>query len=432
MASVVVIGAGLAGLSAAVELGRLGHRVTLLESKSRLGGRAGSFVDPTTGQIIDACQHVSMGCCTELARFCETVGVSHLLAAQPELYFVTPDRRISRFAADPLPAPFHLSRSLWRAHYLTFGDKLRIAWGMLSLLRARPTDDPPLLPWLKQHRQNQRTIDRFWGVVLVSALNESVERVGLKYARKVFLDGFLRDRRGFEVYVPTVPLDRLYGAELLDWFIRHQVQLELNAGVKSIDMTGDRVAGLTLRDGRRIEADWYVSTVPAARLANLLPALAHLDQFEVSPIASVHLWFDRPAMDLPHAVLVDCVGQWAFNRGEVAPGEHYVQVVVSAAHELRRLGGEKTGQAIESELRRLFPMAAAARLVRSRVVMEQAATFVPTPGIDAIRPGPRSPFANLILAGDWTATDWPATMEGAIRSGQNAASAIGPNGNAAP
>jgi uncharacterized protein with NAD-binding domain and iron-sulfur cluster len=214
---VLIIGGGLAGLAAAAALGSRGFRVTVLESRSRLGGRAGSFLDTATGQLIDACQHVSMGCCTNFDHFCATVGIAGLLRPQRCLYFMTADGRVSRFTADRWPAPLHLARSFLGAHYLSFHDKLRIGWG-LSRLRAVDSEaDPPFSDWLNQHAQTPRTVARFWGVVLTSALNETPDRIGLRYARKVFVDGFLRHRRGFELSLPTVPLDRLYGDELQQW-----------------------------------------------------------------------------------------------------------------------------------------------------------------------------------------------------------------------
>ncbi|HEY1190642.1 MAG TPA: FAD-dependent oxidoreductase, partial [Gemmata sp.] len=234
--SVVVIGGGLAGLAAAVGLAGHGFAVTVLESRGRLGGRAGSFTDPVTNQMVDACQHVSMGCCTNFAHLLRTVGVEHLLAPQPKLYFVTPDRRTSVFKADPWPAPLHLGRALMGAHYLTPLDKLRVAYGLARLLWEHPDADPPLLAWLKAHGQNDRTINRFWAIVLTSALNETVDRVGLKYARKVFRDGFVRHRDGFTVHVPTVPLGHLYGAELRAWLAAHHVDVRENAGVRRLVM----------------------------------------------------------------------------------------------------------------------------------------------------------------------------------------------------
>jgi squalene-associated FAD-dependent desaturase len=428
--SVVIIGAGLAGLAAATALAGRGFRVTLLESRSRLGGRASSFTDVASGQLVDTCQHVSMGCCTNLAHFCRTVGIANHLRPQPCLYFMTPDRRVSRFQAGLWPAPFHLARSFLGAHYLTPVEKLRAAWGLACLRRTSPEADPPFLDWLNRHGQTPRLVDRFWGLVLVSALNETPDRIGLCYARKVFMDGFLRHRRGFEIEVPAVPLGELYGRELQDWLERHEVRLLINTAATCLRITAGHVECAELRgDSEPLAADWFVSTVPFDRLLDLLPAevveshayFANLRRLESSPITSVHLWYDRPVLELPHVVLIDSVGQWVFNRGEVATGEFYVQVVVSAARQFRGLGHEEVRRRMVEELARLFLAATPAALLRARVVTEHAATFSAVPGVDQWRPAQESPISNLFVAGDWTATGWPATMEGAVRSGYLAA-----------
>jgi squalene-associated FAD-dependent desaturase len=429
----IVVGAGLAGIAAAVGLASHGMRVTLLESRARLGGRASSFTDPATGQMIDACQHVSMGCCTNFAHLLRTVGAEQFLAAQPKLYFMTPDRRVSLFKADPWPAPLHLGRALMGAHYLTQGDKLRVVYGLGAMLLAKPDADPPLLPWLRAHKQNDRTISRFWSIVLTSALNETVDRVGLKYARKVFRDGFVRHRDAFTVHVPSVPLGRLYGEELRDWLRAHHVEVRENTGVKQL-VLGDtgRVQHILLRDGTTLAGNHYVLAVPFDRVPDLLPEellnrepyFGNVRNLTPSPITSVHLWFDRPTMKLPHAVLIDCMGQWVFDRGEVLPGEYYLQVVVSAARDVRELGREEIQRRIHDELARLFPAIGEAKLLRAKVVTEHTATFSAVPGVDAWRPPQASPVPNLAVAGDWTATGWPATMEGAVRSGYLAAEAV--------
>jgi squalene-associated FAD-dependent desaturase len=430
--SVLIIGGGLAGLAGAQALAGHGFRVTILEARNRLGGRASSFTDTATGQLIDTCQHVSMGCCTEFARFCRAVGIGHLLEPQPVLHFMTQDGRVSRFAADLLPAPFHLGRSFLRAHFLSFGEKLRIGWGLGRLQRARADDDPPFLDWLVRHRQTSRTIERFWGLVLTSALNETPDRIGLRYARKVFVEGFLRDRTGFVLQLPNVPLGRLYGDELQTWFTKRGVRLLLNCGVRTLEIDGQSVRGLLTRQDETMTADWYVSAVPFDRLLDLLPAdlverepyFANLRRLETSPITSVHLWYDRPVLELPHVVLVDCVGQWIFNRGKTDAGEYYVQVVVSAARQFRGLGHEEMQRKLVAEIATLFPAAQPQALRRARVVTEHAATFSAAPGVDRWRPAQVSPLENLLVAGDWTATGWPATMEGAVRSGYLAATAL--------
>jgi squalene-associated FAD-dependent desaturase len=430
--SVLIIGGGLAGLAAAQALAPRGLRVTLVESRNRLGGRASSFNDAATGQLIDTCQHVSMGCCTNLAHFCKTIGIDDLLAPQPILYFMTPDRRVSRFRAQPWPAPLHLLRSFAGVHYLTMAEKLRAAWGLLQLQRHAPDDDPPFEVWLAKNHQTPRLVDRFWGLVLVSALNETPDRIGLRYARKVFVDAFLKHPRGFEVEIPSVPLGRLYGEELTRWLATHDVEVQMPCGVKKLLIQDGAVTGLDMRDDQRLTADWYISAAPFDRLLDLLPTdvierhpyFANLTNLEISPITSVHCWFDRRASELPHVVLIDCVGQWVFHRGETTPGEWYVQVVVSAARQFRGLGHDEVERKVVAELRRLFPALADARLLRVRVVTEHAATFSAVPGVDRWRPVQTSPITNLFVAGDWTATGWPATMEGAIRSGYLAAEAL--------
>ena len=428
---VIVVGGGLAGLAAAVVLGERGRRVLLLEARPRLGGRAGSFHDTATGQLVDACQHVSLGCCTEFADWCQSVGIAGLLQPQPTLWFMTADRRMSRWQADPLPAPLHLARSFLRAHFLTWGEKVAIARALRGLQRL-PTDaDGSFGAWLDAQGQTERVRRRFWATVLVSALNERPERVGLKYARKVFVDSFLTDRAGGVMALPTVPLGRLYGPELAACLERLGVQVRLATAVRGLDWEKERVAGVTLRSGERLASDAVILAVPHGRVAELWPAvltphpiLDPIQNLSTASIVSVHLWVDRPLTPLPHVVLVDMLGQWLFNRGEVEPGVHYVQVVISAAEVLRAWGHERVREAVVTELRQLFPVQPEPRILRSRVVTEVEATFSPVPGVDRWRPTQRTPVPGLFLAGDWTATGWPATMEGAVRSGRLAAAAL--------
>lgn len=425
---VLIVGGGLAGLAAATMLAPQGCKVCILEARPRLGGRASSFTDPVSGELVDACQHVSMGCCTAFRQFAATIGVANYLQPQEMLRFMTPDRRVSLMRRDPWPPPFHLGRAFASAHYLTASEKLRIGWGLLQLRREPWDFDQPLSKWLAENHQTRRCIDRFWSVVLTSALNTGVDEVGLKYARKVFVDAFLTDRDGFVVEIPSVPLGRLYGEELQSWLAMHGVKVMLNCAVKHLIEPGR----LALRDGRELTAPNIILAAPFDRVLDLLPEsiasepfFARIGKLEASPITSVHLWFDRDAIPYPHVVLVGCLGQWVFRREN-----GYVQVVVSAAESLRGLGREEIEKRIMAELRQLFPSLRTAKLLRSKVVTEHNATFKVVPGVDSLRPAQATPVPGFYLAGDWTDTCWPATMEGAIRSGVLAAAAILSRSNA--
>ena len=433
MPAIVIIGGGLAGMAAAAALAPHGHRVTLLESRPRLGGRASSFIDQATGTTIDNCQHVNLGCCTNFQYFCQTTGISDGLRTEPCITFIGPHQRSHTLRASPLPAPLHLLPSFARLSYLTWHDKWRLAWGLRALAHRRQAASNELLSdWLKRHRQTPRAIERVWQVVLVSALAESLERITVKDARKVFVDAFLANRQGWELQIPTAPLDTLYTQRVGDWLRREGVDVRLSAGVSRIIMSGDRAGGVELRDGRTVMADEIILAVPSFGVAALLPphvaehpAIRGLDRLEWAPISSVHLWFDRSIMPLPHATFVDRLTQWVFARGPVLRPDgttaEYYQVVISAS---RGLAGREQADIIRDVVRELievWPAAASAALVSARVVTEHKACLSMLPGNDALRPGPQSPIENVSFAGDWTATGWPSTMEGAVRSGYLAA-----------
>jgi squalene-associated FAD-dependent desaturase len=438
---VVIVGGGLAGLAAASALVDHGLRLTLVESRPRLGGRASSFIDPVTGESVDNCQHVSMICCTNLDHFCRRVGLDGLFRREPEVVFLSPEGRVSRLRAGRLPAPLHLAGSFLRATYLSWSDKVRVASGLARLPWAR--GDRPgesFANWLRRHGQSTRAIDRFWAPVLVSALNERLEQMDVSHARKVFLDGFLRHRDGFCMEIPLVPLGELYGARLEDWLAHRGVIVRLTTGVRAIDADEEGVvAGVTLRSSETIAADFVVLAVPFDRvsalipdtMADRIPGLAGLGALHASPITGIHLWFDRPVCPFDHVVTIGRQIQWVFNHTAIQgrrPGDsergQYLQVVISAAYDLLGLDKTQILDAVVTELREIWPEAREAALLRSWVVTEHGATFAVRPGVDAHRPEQRTPVEGLFLAGDWTATGWPATMEGAVRSGYLAAEGV--------
>ncbi|MCA1685737.1 MAG: hydroxysqualene dehydroxylase HpnE [Planctomycetia bacterium] len=438
---VVVIGGGLAGLAAASALVDRGLRITLIESRPRLGGRASSFTDPLTGEPVDNCQHVSMACCTNLADFCRRVGIADLFRRDPEVVFLSPEGRVSRLRAGRLPAPLHLAGSFLRAGYLTWPEKARVAFGLSRLvfdLADRPGE--PFSDWLLRHRQSPRTLERYWGPVLVSALNERLEQMDVGHARKVFLDGFLRNRDGYRMEIPLVPLGDLYGRRLETWLADRGVTVRLTEGVRSVQPADEgSVGGVVLRSGETVPADFVVLAVPFDRVASFLPgelaeripSLGGLGSLASSPITGIHLWFDRPVCPFDHVVTIGRQIQWVFNHTAIqgrrpgdSPDGQYLQLVVSAAYDLLTKDRTAIRDSALTELAEIWPAARGATLLRSWVVTEHGATFAVRPGVDALRPPQRTPVEGLFLAGDWTSTDWPATMEGAVRSGYLAAEGV--------
>jgi squalene-associated FAD-dependent desaturase len=455
---VVIIGGGLAGLASASSLVDRGMRITVLESRPRLGGRASSFPDPATGELVDNCQHVSMACCSNLADFCRRVGIEGMLCRESELVFLSPEGRVSRFRAGLGPAPFHLAGSFLAAKFLGIGDKARVAYGLACLAWAR--DERPgeaFADWLLRHRQSVRTINLFWATVLVSALNERLEQMDVGHARKVFLDGFLRNRTGFQPELPLVPLGELYGTRLEGWLRAHDVAVRLRTGARAIETDEDgAICGVLLRSGESLAADFVVLAVPFDRVRSLipetlrdrLPALGRqVDALRAAPITGVHLWLDRPVCPFRHVVMPGRLIQWVFNHtaiqgrsgqpavtaGPTAPaaepqpapaGGQYLQLVISASYDLLALDKVAIRDAVLSELAEIWPAARSANVLRWRVVTEHGATFAVRPGIEGHRPPQCTPIDGLFLAGDWTDTGWPATMEGAVRSGYLAAQEI--------
>ncbi len=437
---VAIVGGGLAGLAAAVALAD-DCRVELVESRRSLGGRAGSFRDPTTGESIDHCQHVSMRCCTNLADFSRRVGIDGLFRRVDALHFIGPDGQRSDLAAGMLPAPLHLAGAFWGLKFLSIGERFGVARAIWHLLRLRETDDetsPTIGAWLRRQGQSARAIELFWNVVLVSALAEDLDRASLSAARKVIVDGFLTNREAYVVEVPRVPLGELYGDALLRWFAERGVAVHFNAAARHVSHPDGRPQ-LLLDDGRQIRPDHLIVAMPwhklhdviDAELAGRWPWLEEVDAVAASPITGVHLWFDRPIMPLDHAVLVGRLCQWVFRRDVTptvnaadVPAGHYYQVVISASRNLAGRNRDDVIAEVCRELAAIWPAAAQAMLLHSRMVTEHAAVFSTRPGLERIRPAQQTVTHGIHVAGDWTRTGWPATMEGAVRSGYLAAEGV--------
>jgi protoporphyrinogen oxidase len=482
--------AGIAAAAAAVERG---WTVELFEARGQLGGRAGGFFEPRLARLLDISPHVVLGCCAELLRLLRQSGSLEMFARMERLHFFAPDgRRYDVVPSRWLPPPLHLLPGLLRLGFLTWKERWEIVRGLRKLARvqrppaseqpSRPTTDggiagaarvadslfnfpfpatpaepqqpaeqqysvqePSIGEWLRDEGQSPRAIERFWAIFLESALGESIDRISLWAARKVFVEGFLASRDAGTMYLPRTGWRAVF-ARLAEWLQVHGVVLHLGRRVERLEGDAQGAREIVLADGGRRDVDYVILAVPWWRLPGLLcpalrqaiPSLPRLKELQAAPITAVHLCFDRPITTLPHAVLVGRTSQWFFAAGvcgpPARPGEesageagekntvsaHYCQVVISAAHRLLGVPAAELIARVSGELAELWPAAAAARLLYARAITHRSAVFSPQPGGEENRLPQGTPVPNLALAGDWTATDWPATLESAVRSGRSA------------
>ena len=436
--TVTVVGGGVAGMSAACALAEAGLRVQLLERRGYLGGRASSYRHPGVDEVIDNCQHVLFGCCTNLVGFYRRIGVSDRIHWTSEMTMIEPGGRRSALGPSWLPAPLHGLPKLMAAHAFTLADKVALGRAFSALMRPVAIDSTESLgAWLKRNGQTQGALDRFWRLVIASALNAEIDSIALPYAAKVIRELFMNSALAGSMGMSTVPLSELYaGAEVFLEYSGSSIHLNTNVESAAWDEEGAQWAVIT-RDGV-VTSDLLVLALPFEATAKLLPqmppaagagALARqLEHHEHWPICSVHLWFDREITKLEHAVLLDREIHWMYNKTRLQPWRDskgsYLELVVSASRSFAQLPREQAIAQAVGELSEFFPLVAEAKLEKAALVKEMRATFGVPPGIDAARPGAVSPWPNCFLSGDWTATGWPSTMESAARSGHLAAEAL--------
>jgi len=436
--TVTVIGGGVAGMSSACALAEAGLRVQLVERRGYLGGRASSYLHPGVGEVIDNCQHVLFGCCTNLSGFYRRIGVTDRIHWTSEMTMIEPGGRRSLLGPSWLPAPLHGLPKLLAAHAFTLADKIALARAFGALLRPVPSDSMESLgAWLRRHGQTEGALNHFWRLVIASALNSELDDIALPYAAMVIRGLFMNSAEAGSMGVSTVPLSDLYsGTE--QFLAQRGATILLNTNVESAawDETAQQWT-ITTRTGT-LTSDLLVLALPFEATAKLLPhmppaagaaALAHqLEQHEHWPICSVHLWFDREITTLDHAVLLDREIHWMYNKSRFQPGRNekgsYLELVISTSRTFAALPREHAIAQAVSELAEFFPLVKEAKLEKAALVKEVRATFGVPPGIDAARPTAISPWPNCFLAGDWTATGWPSTMESAARSGHLAAEAV--------
>ena len=437
---IAIVGGGLAGLAAGCALAEAGCRISLFEKRPYLGGRASSYQHPGTGEVVDNCQHVLLGCCTNLIDLYRRTGVEDKIRWYSELIFLEPGGRASRIHPSFLPAPLHTGPSFLASACLSLKDKFSVARVLAALTAGVPPDDgQTFLAWLQRYHPTPAALERFWKPILISALNEDLDRVSVFYAGQVIRESFMKSAEAGRMGIPAIPLSDLYAAGA-DYIRARGGEVFLRASVDGIavDESGVRVHTTQGEKG----CDSVVLAAPFDVVAKLMPQgldtgnwNAMAESLDTSPIAGIHLWFDRQITELDHAVLLDRTIQWMFHKSRIQSAVRgtpengagsYVELVVSAAKSLVNTSKNDIVDLAVRELREFFPLAREAKLLKSTVIKEIYATFSPEPGVDQYRPKQATASPRVFLAGDWTATGWPATMEGAVRSGYLAAEAVAP------
>jgi zeta-carotene desaturase len=441
--SVTVIGGGVSGMSAACALAEAGFRVQLIEARSYLGGRASSYLHPGVNEVIDNCQHALFGCCTNLLGFYRRIGVAERIHWTSQMTMIEPGGRRSRlgpFEWGPLrlPAPLHSAPSLLNAKAFTFADKLALGQAMMAMMKPEALNDTreSLGAWLRRHKQTEGVLNRFWRLVIASALNAEIDSIAVPYAAKVIRELFLNSAQAGSMGMSTVPLSELY-AGVAAFLAERGGSVLLNTHVEGAAWDEETSQWMVCTRMGELVSDFVILALPFEATQKLLPHLPaeegaeklarQIERHVHWPICSVHLWFDREITDLEHAVLLDREIHWMYNQSKLQTGRggHYIELVVSATRAFAALPREVAIQLALRELAEFFPRVREARLEKVALVKEMRATFGVLPGIDASRPTAASPWPNLFLAGDWTSTGWPSTMESAARSGHLAAEALG-------
>jgi squalene-associated FAD-dependent desaturase len=431
-ARIAVLGGGLAGITAALACADAGAAVTVYEARPRLGGA--TFSIRRNGHWLDNGQHVALRCCTAYRGLLSTLGTAHHLTLQPRLSIAVFDGAGARatFARTGLPAPLHLGRALLSYRHLSVRDRLAAAGAVTALRRLDPADprhdETTFGDWLRAHGQSEQAIDRLWDLITLPTLNLRANDASLAVAAFVFRTGVLDESDACDLLIPSVPLQRLHGDAAATALRARGAEIRLRTKVEIVRRAGDGFE-LQLRDGP-VRADRVISAVPHTVAAELLPPgiidAADAERLGTSPIVNVHLHYDRRVLDEPFAAVVGSPLQWLFDRTASSGLEHgqLVSLSLSAAEQELDLTRARLVERAAKAIARMLAEARTAQLLDATVTREPAATFRAAPGSARLRPPARTDLPGLALAGAWTDTGWPATMEGAVRSGTAAAEQV--------
>jgi zeta-carotene desaturase len=441
---VLIIGGGFAGLAAGVALAEAGKRVCLLEQKPYLGGRARSFRDPTTGSLVDNGQHLFMGCYHATIRFLKTLGTLERLHFQPRLAvpFLDREGRLTRLDCPDWPSPWHLLLGVLRSGSFSLKQKLEVLRLGKDLRTARQSSAPvageSVTAWLGRRGQSEGLQRNFWDLLCIAAMNEDPRIASAQLFERVLRLALFSSPADSRLGIARVGLSECYTAAAAAYIEARGGCVQTGRGVKQLLIAGGVCRGVDLGAGETIEGIPVISAVPWQQLAIVLPGdLLRTEPFfaaalalRPAPIISINLWYDSPITDLEFVGLRGTTIQWLFDKSRILrANDHYVSLVLSGAHEHLSRSKEELLAIALRDLGEVLPAVRKAKLLHSLIIKERFATFSPSPDAEPLRPPARTPIRDLFLAGDWTATGLPATIEGAVQSGYTAARELLKQGN---
>lgn len=432
MKNVVVLGGGFAGLAATIKLTELGHKVTLVERRQNLGGRAFSITDPTTGDTIDNGQHLFMKCYWATLHLLKTLGAHDNIVFQDEfqLEYRHPINGIATLRFPKyLPAPLNVLAGFLRFKAVTFKDIMPLGKLKPELKKTLPST-LSVAQWLTQCKQTTHLQDVFWNPLCLAALNESPHQASAQHLQAVLNEAFFSSSDGSLLGYARVGLSNLLFAKAKSYFFEHDQTLNLGCHVKKLDVASPQKIILHLSNGHALSPDAVISALPPQALSQILPTdhfadlLQHLTLFRPSPILSVNLWYDRPTLTKPMIGMLGTKMEWAFHKKSLYQeydhaSQGHITLIASAARQLAKMPHKEVIELAHQEFQSVVPAAKQAVLQHARVICEHRATQ--TLPLGKSPPTAQTHHPKLILAGDWVNTGLPATIESAVRSGFQAA-----------
>jgi len=439
---VVVLGGGLAGLSAMCNLLDKGYKVTLIEKRPFLGGRAFSYIDKETGIEVDNGQHIFMGCCTYFIEFLHKVNAYKKIFIQEKLNIkIVRNSRESSIFSVPWLGFFHLLPSLIAYSHVTFKDKMLIIYALLKIKNLDreaiklDLDNESFYNWLKRNKQSDTSIQSLWNLVVLPTLNDNIQNVSAYMGIMVFQEGLLKGPKEAALGYSTVGLTSLLGDSMQEYIKSKRGEIILGKAVTSIEIVDNRINSVVLTDGSNINGKIFISALPFDKYKEIFPILSNNyplksvgERLTYSPIVGIHIWYDREVMEDDLIAFLDSEIQWVFNKSSMQKiqelsGQH-LSISISGAWKYANMSKQKIQDIFTMEMKQLFPKAQQAIVKRCIIIKQLQATFRSLPGAYSARPKPNTEILNLFIAGDWTATGWPSTMEGAVKSGVLAAKEI--------